>query len=244
MADLAARETTDAGARAARRMTSRTPVGRILPPSVVAALRAAVDAADDITPELVEDVDLRFDIQTRHGVTRRRLRNYLRRLHRSNKCKTDTDKCDAADVTGEEWREKLGAHRRRQASVASILDATFGPMATCGPDLWDRRAYLMLVGLVYERLALSEEELPTAELVALAKVLAEGRRVDLKLRERADAPVSGEPRATSGGALPERFADIVRNVYGADFHAPDEARRNGRFDDRETREPGSDGAGG
>ncbi|MDO8630534.1 MAG: hypothetical protein Q7R41_08570, partial [Phycisphaerales bacterium] len=40
----------------------------------------------------------------------------------------------------------IGAFRRRQASVAVILDRTFGSMAKCNPELWERRAYLMLMG--------------------------------------------------------------------------------------------------
>ena len=48
--------------------------------------------------------------------------------------------------------KKTAEFRRRQVSVAAILDETFGELAKCDPDLWERRAYLMLIGLVYEKL--------------------------------------------------------------------------------------------
>ena len=58
--------------------------------------------------------------------------------------KANTDPEPAAD----DWGDKLNACRRRQQSVAAILDRTFGQWAESNPDLWERRAYLMLIGLV------------------------------------------------------------------------------------------------
>ena len=40
---------------------------------------------------------------------------------------------------GEDWNHRLANHRRRQASVSTILDQTFGQLASCSPDLWERR---------------------------------------------------------------------------------------------------------
>ena len=117
------------------------------------------------------------------------------------------------------WPERLRAHRTRQASVASILDAAFGCLADCSPELWERRAYLMLVGMVYERLGAGEQEIPTDELVALAKVLAENRRVEVRSRAGDSPGRAVEPGARNDGPLPERFADIVRQVYGTNFQA-------------------------
>lgn len=71
--------------------------------------------------------------------------------------------------------KKTADFRQRQVSVAAILDETFGELAKCDPDLWERRAYLMLIGLVYEKLATCESTLPTDELISLAKALAENR---------------------------------------------------------------------
>lgn len=121
---------------------------------------------------------------------------------------------------GETWNGKVRAHRRRQASVAEILDRTFGQSAKCSPNLWERRAYLMLIGLVYERLATNEEEISTDELVSLAKILAENRRAEARLREHSPPTDSAEPASPSTGELPERFTDIVRQVYGTNLHNP------------------------
>jgi len=117
------------------------------------------------------------------------------------------------------WEQKVDAHRRRQASVAAILDETFGQLAKCSPDLWERRAYLMLIGLLYERLATNEADISTDELVALSKVLAENRRAEARLRDNHRPPKPEEPAPALGGELPEQLADVVRQVYGTNFQA-------------------------
>jgi len=133
----------------------------------------------------------------------------------SNPAPAGTDADPAAD-----WPARLTAYRCRQSSVASILDSVLGPFAQCNPELWERRTYLMLVGLVYG--ALCEDELPTAELTTLAKVLSELRPARLRGPTRDPATSSaGEPPAGQG-KLPDRFADIVRQVYGTNFHPPAE----------------------
>ena len=85
-----------------------------------------------------------------------------------------------AAATGKTWKGKVRDYHRRQASVAAILDQTLGLFAKSDPRLWERRAYLMLVGLVYERLATNEKEISTDDLVTLAKVLAENRRAEAR----------------------------------------------------------------
>jgi hypothetical protein len=114
----------------------------------------------------------------------------------------------------------IGAFRRRQASVAVILDRTFGSMAKCNPELWERRAYLMLMGTVYERLAAGPEDIPTDELIALAKALAENRRVEARSRDGITDSLS--PGIRGSGELPEQFGGIVRQLYGTNFCDPGE----------------------
>ncbi len=205
---------------ACRPAATRVPLDRLLPAEVTAALRRIVESGANVTPKLVRDLDRRFRIGENHGVSTRRLRTFLERMRKE--AGPAADECRASEQTPLErpWSEKLRAHRRRQASVASILDATFGHLADCNPDLWERRAYLMLLGLVYERLATNEEELATDELVALAKVLAEHRRIDARAGagDRKDDS-EGTARRTDG-KLPDHFADVVRQVYGADFQNP------------------------
>ena len=82
----------------------------------------------------------------------------------------------------------------------------------------------MLVGLVYDRLAGAESALPCEELIALAKVLAEARRADARTREHDRVKESKDSPPAPTGPLPENFADIVRQVYGTNFHAPNSGR--------------------
>ncbi len=122
-----------------------------------------------------------------------------------------------AEGTKDGWSARVGAHHRRQASVGAILDQTFGRLAKCSPDLWERRAYLMLVGLVYERLATNEDEISTEELVILAKVLAENRRVEARLKDTHVPPEATGPATPRTRALPDNLADVVRQVYGTNL---------------------------
>ena len=127
---------------------------------------------------------------------------------------------DQADT----WHQRIHDHRRRQASVSAILDQSFGRFAESDPSLWDRRAYLMLVGIVYERLACDEACVPTEELISLAKLLAESRRADTQARDGAADKVtqgdkrrgsSGPARSTPNEKLPDAFSEVVRQIYGA-----------------------------
>jgi len=115
-----------------------------------------------------------------------------------------------------ERADRVQKHRQQQASVSTILDVTFGKLGDSDPSLWERRAYLMLVGMVYERLAIHEDKLPADELVALAKVLAENRRGESRPKEASRPEDSNETVASSTGPLPNRFADMVRELYGVE----------------------------
>ena len=192
-----------------------------VPDAVLTALQEAAGTHRRITSALLKGLDERFHIEQRYGVSNECLRSYLRRVraayrnHRGPDPHTD----DPKHAEGKAWGEKVKNHRRRQASVAAILDRIFGPMAKSNPHLWDRRAYLMLVGLVYERLA-GSEDIPTDELVALAKVLAEGRRVEARLRETGQPAQACGPDRPATGGLPEDLTDVVRQVYGTNFQIP------------------------
>lgn len=136
---------------------------------------------------------------------------------------TDTEG-ETEGETEEQWQAKLRARRKRQESVSSILDAAFGSLGKCNPDLWERRTYLMVVGMVYDRLAASEDEISTGDLVALAKVLAEQRRsaarnrTEGKVVENGDgSPDRGAANPVRDGRLPERFGDVVRQLYGTNL---------------------------
>lgn len=204
--------------RTARGHGSRTPVERLLPPTVVSELRSAARSMGKITPQVVDQLNTRFEITERFGVTRARLRNFLAKVLTERDQEAPRER-----GAGAAWASRVRDHRRRQASIASILDSTFGRLAECSPDLWERRAYLLLVGLTYERLAADEGTLATEELVTLANVLAKlrvgagGGHTNGKARS---SPRGGSRGDGGTGRLPKRFAEVVREVYGADFQTP------------------------
>lgn len=211
---------------AAKRSSSSTrrshvAVDRQLPKSVVAELKRSVETVEAITSGLVAELDRRLNIESRHGISKRRLGNYLRRLHADRTAASPRDSKQAPDETQAPFSERMTAHRRRQESVGSILDETFGRLAKCHPDLWEHRAYLMLVGLVYERLATDEKALSTEELSSLSKVLAENRRAEAQSQKKKPTEESAKDEAPPSSALPENFADIVRQVYGTNFQMSD-----------------------
>ena len=189
-------------ARQPRRSTEK-----MLPRKVQAAIRERLQQADGMTAELVDEITRQHELDTTYGLSKHRVRNFLSRLQAA-----------AGDAPKPaSWEGQLRAHRARQASVASILDATFGKLAQCSPDLWGYRAYLMLIGLVYDRLATDERDISTDELVALAKVIAENRRLEVRLREMAGESETDTPPTPAEQHLPERLRDAVRQVYGTNL---------------------------
>ncbi len=224
-----ARAVGRANKRSRRRLR---PVDRLLPEAVLSELRKIVESADRITPKIITELDRRFEIATRYGVSKRRLANYLAGLSKARALPIEDSPQSVSasarpiaaqpecESSTDEWGKKVHAHRRRQASVAAILDQTFGRQAQCSPDLWERRAYLMLVGLVYERLATNEDEISTNELIALAKVLAQNHRAEARLRSQNQPSDATKPATGGTGELPKHFGDLVRQVYGVNFQAP------------------------
>ena len=138
----------------------------------------------------------------------------------SRTCKAAKSKSSPSAVAiGASRKGKVQDHRRRQASVAAILDQTLGYFAKSDPSLWERRAYLMLVGLVYERLATNEGEISTDDLVLLAKVLAENLRAEARAQDNHRLSETPESLKSSTGKLPDHLADVVRQVYGTNLQA-------------------------
>lgn len=198
---------------------SRHSVEKLLPRKVQAAIRERLRQADGVTAELLDEITRRHDLDTAYGLSKRRVRSFLVRLHvAANDPRRNV--ADEDSPTELSWGRQLQAHRARQTSVASILDATFGKLAQCSPDLWGYRAYLMLIGLVYDRLASNEEDISTAELVALAKVIAENRRLEVRLRETAGEAKTDPPPTRPDQPLPECLQDVVRQVYGTNLQTP------------------------
>ncbi len=221
MADAARAHAGSDGQAAGRHAAGRSPrcrrpIDNLLPRAVVNELQRTAASTDRITPKIITELDRRFAIADQYGVSKRRLSSYLARLRstREGKGRPGSNSKAQAENPSDGWGNQVRAHRRRQASVGAILDQTFGQLAKCNPDLWERRAYLMLIGLVYERLATNEDEICTDELIALAKALAENRRAEARLRVHPHSPEVSGPTTDRPGELPDRFADVVRQVYG------------------------------
>jgi hypothetical protein len=182
----------------------RRNVARRLPAEVKRAVESAVREAPSLSEATIAGIDERFELCRRYAISRCGLARFLRRLR-------DPDVPSA---------RKVAAQHRRQESNAVLLNETLGPFAKSHPELWDQRAYLMLIGILYERLATNEKEISTDELVALSRMLVENRRVEARLRDgRTDA---ASPETCGSGELPEQFEDIVRRVYGTNFRDPGE----------------------
>lgn len=115
---------------------------------------------------------------------------------------------DSAGREGDAWSQRLAEHRSRQASVATILERLAGPLSACRPHLWGKRAWWMLIGLIYERLATDAEGISTGDLLTMARVLTES--AEGADRKRASGRKSRRAREA---ALP----DVVRRLYGIEL---------------------------
>lgn len=103
---------------------------------------------------------------------------------------------------------KLDEYRARLAAVADILNNLLGEFDKQNPALWEHRTYLMMVGVIYERLVLYGAELPTDDVVDLAKVLTAYRRTELSRPPASTSPIE------SDAPLVEQVADAARELYG------------------------------
>lgn len=204
---------------------SRVRIDRVLPPKLIDEIRDAVSGHRRSTKALTNGIDRRFSISAAYGVSTGQLQRFLRRLIKPRPA-AETNRTQRATDDEPQWERKLSAHRRRQASVGAILERTFGRFAESNPELWERRAYLLLVGMTYARLATGEDDVSTDELVKLAKALAENRKVEARSREREELR---RERGSDDPArpLPEHFGALVRRVYGTNFHSPAEASKKG-----------------
>lgn len=162
---------------------------------------------------------------TRKVIGRRSVKK--KKASSTKRSKLESSKSKASPIISDEnWDEKLRAHRTRQKSIATILDQTFNEHGKNNPDLWERKAYLMLVGLVYEKLATCEDELSTNELVSLAKVLAENSRAEVRSRSNPGEHYGDHHHRNHTGELPEGIVGTVRQLYGVDMEDTNHKKEN------------------
>jgi len=91
----------------------------------------------------------------------------------------------------------------------------------------------MLIGLVYERLATSAEDISSSELSTLAKVLVDARRAFGASGKPAESTSLAADAEPSTKALPKSFREAVQQVYGTKI--PEPARDHPSLSDEERR---------
>lgn len=133
------------------------------------------------------------------------------------------------------------ANPDRRNHIAKLLDQLFGEFGRLHPALWERRVYHVIVGLVYERLAKDDPELPTAELVRLSKALAEARRTEAAVSAGNDAGHDDPHGPANAGPARPQLARVVRELYGASLPAEVGGTPAPAMDGLRVREGGADG---
>ncbi len=189
-------------ARAAAQTPNPNPIPNGL--SVPQALRSEINQAIAERPKGLESVRKIYDLfkLKNHGVAYTTFAEYVRH---------------------EGWRSRLGA-------AGQVVDALFGQAERTHAEQLCNAAYLHLMAAVVQALQENTEEIPTAELVKLSKIIAEQRAVaakerdvELKNAKRSQSAGGDEQPKPSRTGLPENFDDIVRRIYGVDVK--DEIRR-------------------
>jgi len=111
--------------------------------------------------------------------------------------------------------ETLPEHHERLHSIGGILDGMFGKLKDCPKELWDQRAFLMIVGLVYEKLSAKENRISLKEITTLGRILAEQRR---SRTSGAHRPRRKKKSGAVSSELPEAFGQAVKRLYGTAAH--------------------------
>jgi ribosomal protein L7/L12 len=189
----------EGGAPKGQRPGSRIGIRRRMPAAVLRVLREKLVAAPCVTTEMAEALNREFGLQEKYKVVEPW--HFLVRERRAEE--------------EERFLATLKDVRRRQQRAARVLKKTVGKMGESDRQLWENGAYLKLVEMIYVRLMENKSELPTAELMALSKAMAEHRRVSAR-----EPGATGKEAVGAGGELPEDFGEVVKQIYGTNFHAP------------------------
>ncbi|NOT01162.1 MAG: hypothetical protein HOP29_11095 [Phycisphaerales bacterium] len=125
----------------------------------------------------------------------------------------------------------LHEFRRRMACVGKLVRDLCGLNEDTDPRLVVRDAYLVVVSEIIHAIATADERLPTDELAALSKALAEHRRLDQSQMEleRKSAECDGSPVAESDRSasatsrhsqMPATLDEAVKDLYGTNLSRP------------------------
>ncbi len=170
-----------------------------MPAAVLRVLREKLLAAERVTTGIAKALDCEFGLREKYGVALPW--HFLVRER---------------EAAGEElFLSKLKGVRRRQLRAGKVLRKTMGKEGESDRRLWEDGTYLKLVERIYVRLMDDKSGLPTEELTALSKAMAEHRRVSVR-EPGATGPVAAGP----AGEMPEDFGEAVKQIYGTNFQAP------------------------
>ncbi len=202
-------------------------LARTLPYEMQQSLGIKARATDCITRDVANKIDNKHAITETYGVTIEQVQRYLQRI-RQHPLRPEKKAIEIAqkkaEIAIETENKRTEEHRTRQANVSEVLDKVFGDLAKCEPDLWSHRAFLMLMGLAYEKLSTNEDELSTEELVKLTKALGDACKVQPKVKTDMGVRQKGQEQTDP---IPKKFAEIVQQVYGTNFNETEDPREGG-----------------
>ncbi len=107
--------------------------------------------------------------------------------------------------------------RARWAQARRIVGEVVGRDGEHDPRIWERGAYQLWLWLVVELLVVRRDDLEVSELSAISKMLHEQRKLSLNEQKQAGAADGQGNGQGPPGRLPERFGELVRQIYGANF---------------------------
>jgi len=198
---IPARRKSTAGGGAARGQQpgSRKCIRNRMPAAVLRDLREKLVAAASVTTEMAKALDREFGLRDKYNVVEPW--HFLVRER------------EAAEE--DLFLSKLKGVRRRQRRAGKVLRKTMGKEGESDRRLWENGTYLNLVERIYARLMDDKSGLPTEELTALSKAMAEHRRVSVR-----EPGATGPAAAKGEGELPEDFGEAVKQIYGTNFQPP------------------------
>ncbi|HUU82569.1 MAG TPA: hypothetical protein VM243_03595 [Phycisphaerae bacterium] len=108
--------------------------------------------------------------------------------------------------------------RRRWREARQIVREIVGRQDEHDPRIWEHGLYLLWLWLAVEYVVVRRDDMDSAELAALSKMIFDQRKLSLeqaKQLRKAAGPEGGDTADTT--KLPEHFGELVRQIYGTNF---------------------------
>jgi hypothetical protein len=108
-------------------------------------------------------------------------------------------------------------HRRWQAARL-IVRAALGTEDQHDPRIWERGLYQLWLWLVVELLVLERDAVDLPQLSLVSKMLRDHRKLSLDEARRRPR-FAGDDGTRTTPQLPAHFGELVRQIYGTNFHS-------------------------